>query len=87
MLTTIKNNVNIYLRLIQRGETMFNEILTAITTVGFPIVACGALAWYVKFLTEAHKKESDDLRKSLDANTSVMRKLLDKLEREVNNGK
>ena len=34
---------------------MFNEILAAITTVGFPIVACGALAWYIKFLTDTHK--------------------------------
>ena len=61
---------------------MFNEILTAITTVGFPIVACGALAWYIKYLTDAHKKESDDMRKSLDANTNVMNKLLSKLESE-----
>lgn len=62
---------------------MFNEILTAITTVGFPIVACGGLAWYIKYLTDAHKKESDDMRKSLDANTQVMNKLLSKLESEV----
>lgn len=61
---------------------MFNEILTAITTVGFPIVACGALAWYIKYLTDVHKKESDDMRKSLDANTQVMNKLLLKLESE-----
>lgn len=66
---------------------MFNEILTAITTVGFPIVACSALAWYIKYLTDTHKKESDDMRKSLDANTLVMNKLLSKLESEVNDGK
>lgn len=64
---------------------MFNEILTAITTVGFPIVACGALAWYIKYLTDVHKKESDDMRKSLDANTNVMNKLLAKLESEDDN--
>lgn len=64
---------------------MFNEILTAITTVGFPIVACGALAWYIKYLTDVHKKESDDMRKSLDANTNVMNKLLAKLESEEDN--
>ena len=66
---------------------MFNEILTAITTVGFPIVACGGLAWYIKYLTDVHKKESDEMRKSLDANTKVMNKLLSKLESEGNNGK
>ena len=66
---------------------MFNEILTAITTVGFPIVACGGLAWYIKYLTDVHKKECDDMRKSLDANTQVMNKLLSKLESEENNGK
>lgn len=64
---------------------MFNEILTAITTVGFPIVACGGLAWYIKYLTDVHKKESDDMRKSLDANTQVMNKLLSKLESEEKN--
>ena len=66
---------------------MFNEVLTAITTVGFPIVACGALSWYIKYLTDVHKKESDDMRKSLDANTQVMNKLLSRLESEENNGK
>lgn len=64
---------------------MFNEILTAITTVGFPIVACSGLAWYIKYLTDVHKKESDDMRKSLDANTQVMNKLLSKLESEEKN--
>lgn len=66
---------------------MFNEILTAITTVGFPIVACGGLAWYIKYLTDVHTKESNDMRKSLDANTQVMNQLLSKLESEENNGK
>lgn len=66
---------------------MLNEILTAITTVGFPIVACGTLAWYIKYLTDVHKRESDDMRKSLDANTMVMNKLLLRLESEENNGK
>lgn len=61
---------------------MFNEILTAITTVGFPIVACGGLAWYIKYLTDVYKKESNDMRKSLYANTRVMNKLLSKLESE-----
>ena len=64
---------------------MLNEVLTAITTVGFPIVACGALAWYIKYLTDVHKKESDDMRKSLDANTLVMNKLLSRLESEEKN--
>lgn len=64
---------------------MINEVLTAITTVGFPIVACGALSWYIKYLTDVHKKESDDMRKSLDANTKVINKLLSKLESEEKN--
>lgn len=67
---------------------MVNEILTAIATVGFPIVACGVLAWYVKYLTDVHKIEADDMRKSLDANTQVINKLLSRLEREdTKNGK
>lgn len=66
---------------------MLNEILTAVSTVGFPIVACGILSWYVKYLTDVHKEESDNMRSSLDANTNVMNKLLSKLEREEKNGK
>lgn len=66
---------------------MFNEVLTAISTVGFPAVACGVLAWYVKYLTDLHKEESDNMRNSLDANTHVMDKLLAKLEREGKNDK
>lgn len=67
---------------------MFNEILTAVATVGFPIVASGGLSWYVKYLTDVHKKETDDMRKSLDANTLVISKLLIRLEREdTKNGK
>lgn len=32
------------------------EIITAITTVGFPIVACIAMGWYVKYITDKHEK-------------------------------
>lgn len=34
-----------------------NEILQAITTVGFPIVMCGAMAYYVKYMTDKHRED------------------------------
>jgi len=54
-------------------------ITSLISSVGFPIVACCVMAWYVKYQTDAHKEEITELKKSIDSNTSVMQKLLDKM--------
>ena len=52
------------------------EILTQIiTTVGFPIVACGGLFWYVNKLTEAHKEETRAMMESINSNTTVLSEL------------
>lgn len=32
------------------------DIITAITTVGFPIVACICMGLYVKYITDMHEK-------------------------------
>lgn len=67
-----------------------NEILTAITTVGFPIVMCGVLAYYIKYthdhhredikkLNEEHKEETEVLSTAINNNTLVMQKLVDKM--------
>lgn len=55
------------------------SITTLISSVGFPIVACCVMAWYVKYQTDAHKSEIADLKTSIDSNTQVMQKLLDKM--------
>lgn len=66
----------------------FSEILQAITTVGFPIVCCGAMMWYVKYtndrnsdeinhLTEEHRSEISEVTQALNNNTLVIQKLCD----------
>lgn len=70
---------------------MWNDIIQAVATVGFPIVACGAMAigYYkatIKFadtmdgVSQDHKDEVVKLITSIDNNTRVMEKVLDKLE-------
>ena len=54
-----------------------NALMTAVTTVGFPIVAYGAMFWYMIKLQESHKSEMDTLRKALDENTSAITQLKD----------
>lgn len=70
------------------------SILQIVSTVGFPIVACGGMAWYVKYMTdkereernkmnEQHKQEMSDVTMALNNNTLALQKLCDKLDGEV----
>lgn len=52
-----------------------NEVLTAVTTVGFPIVACFGLAWYIN-------KQIDGFRKSIENNTAAISALLHYLKKD-----
>ena len=53
------------------------DIQTLITSVGFPIVMCGALAWYVKHLTDKFNETLDKIREQHDEETKAMTKALD----------
>nr|DAG50373.1 MAG TPA: YvrJ protein family protein [Caudoviricetes sp.] len=76
-----------------------NVVINAITTVGFPIVCCGALMYYQKYtrdkdseqlkqLSVSHAEEMKTMADALNNNTIVLQKLCDKLDSEVNvNGK
>ena len=44
-------------------------------SLGFPIVCCGALFWYLVKEKEAHKEEMKELRKSVEANTTAINSL------------
>lgn len=66
------------------------QIVDTITKVGFPIVMCGALAWYVKHMTDKfmamvdsintqHDNETKNMIKSLDANTKAIEVLSNRL--------
>lgn len=65
-----------------------NDILTAISTVGFPIVACLGLGWFVKYQTDQNNAEVAEMRKehideiakvteALNNNTLAIQRLTD----------
>ena len=61
---------------------MLNDIVSVISTLGFPIAMCLILCYYVNKINESHKAESKDFADALNANTVVLQKLCDKLEVE-----
>ena len=63
-----------------------NALMTAVTTVGFPIVAYGAMFWYMVKLQESHKSEMDTLRKALDENTSAITQLKELVKMWITGG-
>lgn len=63
-----------------------DSITTFITSVGFPIACCVALAWYVKYVTDKHEKEISKLKESIDNNTKVIAELITYLKGRENNG-
>lgn len=75
-----------------------NGIVAVISSVGFPIVACIGLGWYVKYQTDNNNKEVAEMRKehieeinkvtdALNNNTLALQKLCDKIDaRSDNNG-
>ena len=58
-----------------------NTITTLIGSVGFPIVACIAMGWYVKYQTDQNNKEEvQKMTEAINNNTIAMQKLVDKIE-------
>lgn len=63
----------------------FESVLQAITTVGFPIVMCLVLLWYINKMVDTHKEETNAFTDALNKNTTVLERVCDKLniEKEV----
>ena len=64
-----------------------------ISSVGFPIVACLGMGWYVKYQTDNYRSEVKDMQKehkeeigkiteALNNNTTALIKLTEKLDKE-----
>lgn len=66
-------------------------VITAISTVGFPIVMCGALFWKMDKQDKEHKEEMNKSTKAINNNTVVLQKLMqmlsDKIEFDTSNSK
>lgn len=59
-----------------------NTITTLVSTVGFPIAVSFVCFWYIYKREKQMKKEIDALSESLNNNTLVMQKLVDKLSND-----
>lgn len=59
-----------------------NAVTSAISTLGFPIVMCGAMFLYMIKEKDAHKEEMDSVTEALNNNTIILQKLCDKLDGE-----
>ena len=58
-----------------------DALLNAISVVGFPIVAYGAMFWYMVELNKQHKEEMNTIRQSLDENTKAVVELRELVRR------
>lgn len=47
-------------------------IMNAISTLGFPIVVCAAMFWYINKQNENHKEEINALRSTIEENTNII---------------
>lgn len=59
-----------------------NTIIQLVGSLGFPIVACGALFWRMVKSDEQHKEEMYKMSEALNNNTNAIVKLTEKLDKE-----
>ena len=59
-----------------------NSLIQLVGSLGFPIVACGALFWRMVKSDEQHKEEMNKMSEALNNNTSALVKLTERLDRE-----
>ena len=55
-----------------------------VASLGFPIVACGAMFWMVNKQEERHGEEIGSLRKTIEDNTNVLASLKELIQIIVN---
>lgn len=56
------------------------ELINAIGTLGFPIVACGALFWQLNKTNENHKEEVKQLTTAIENNTIALTKIAERMD-------
>lgn len=60
------------------------DIVSVISSVGFPITMTLILLWYIYDSNNKHKEEIDKMSEALNNNTVAITKLLDKLGGDKN---
>lgn len=56
-----------------------NGLADVLNAGGF-VAMCGILMWYIKYITDQHKQEVDDLKEVIQKGTIVLQRILDKLD-------
>lgn len=64
---------------------MDNTVITLIGSLGFPIVMCLLMYKQQNESGRLHREEMSEMRTSIDNNTLVVQKLLDKMDEEYKN--
>ena len=70
-----------------------NTWITIVSTLGFPIVMCGLMGWYVKYITDRnrddmnaersqHDQEMKEITTAINNNTLALQKLTDLIGRD-----
>lgn len=69
-----------------------NSIMSAVASLGFPVVCCLGVGWYVKYLTdknreqldkisEHHREEMKEITQALNNNTLALTRLTDFIQK------
>lgn len=58
-------------------------VVQLIGSLGFPIVMCILMMWYIKDQSDQHKEETASFTEALNKNTLVLTKICDKLDVEA----
>lgn len=64
---------------------MVQEIVAAISTVGFPIVMCGALFWYMIKQNEMNQTENREMKDAINALKIAIVQLTERITKEDEN--
>ena len=61
---------------------MVQDIISAVSTLGFPITMCGALFWYMVKQNEMHQTESKEMKEAITDLRVAIVQLTDRLKRK-----
>lgn len=74
----------------KRGLNMdVNQVIQIVSTLGFPIVMCGAMAWYVYHISETHRKDAtrreEEHRQEVEKLNERHKEEMEKVTEAINN--
>lgn len=59
------------------------DFVNAVSVLGFPIVMCGAMGYFVKYQCDNYRKDIENMRKVINDNTVAINKLITKIGSDV----